>query len=69
MIAFGLSLPVIPQVPAKTADRERRAAPRILEIARATDPLGDRHVTCSDHVLVAASPARPSGSARSSRQL
>ncbi len=51
---FGLSLPIIQQVPSATAAWERDAGGReILAIARAADRLGYRHLTCSDHVLVA----------------
>jgi len=59
---FGLSLPVIQQVPAKTTDWERQAGgAEILAIARAAERLGYRYVTCSDHVLVAASYASSMG--------
>jgi len=59
---FGLSLPVIQQVPAKATDWERDAGGgEILAIARAADRLGYRYVTCSDHVLVAASYAGAMG--------
>ena len=59
---FGLSLPVIQQVPAKRADWEADAGGReIATIARAADRLGYRYVTCSDHVLVAASYAPTMG--------
>jgi probable F420-dependent oxidoreductase len=59
---FGLSLPVIQQVPAKRADWEADAGGReIAAIARAADRLGYRYVTCSDHVLVAASYAPSMG--------
>ena len=59
---FGLSLPVVQQVPAKTTDWERRAGgAEILAIARAAERLRYRYVTCSDHVLVAASYAPSMG--------
>jgi probable F420-dependent oxidoreductase len=59
---FGLSLPVIQQVPSRTADWEREAGgPEILAIARAAERLGYRYLTCSDHVLVAASYASAMG--------
>jgi alkanesulfonate monooxygenase SsuD/methylene tetrahydromethanopterin reductase-like flavin-dependent oxidoreductase (luciferase family) len=59
---FGLSLPVIQQVPAKTAEWEKAAGGgEILAIARAADRLGYRYVTCSDHVIVAASYASTMG--------
>ena len=62
MTWFGLSLPVIQQVPAKTAPWEREAGgTEILAIARAAERLGYRYVTCSDHVLVAASYAASMG--------
>jgi probable F420-dependent oxidoreductase len=62
MIWFGLSLPVIQQVPAKAAAWEAVAGgPEIAKIARAADRLGYRYVTCSDHVLVAASYAPTMG--------
>jgi len=61
---FGLSLPVIQQVPAKTADWERQAGgAEILAIARAAERLRYRYVTCSDHVVVAASYASAMGAA------
>jgi probable F420-dependent oxidoreductase len=59
---FGLSLPVIQQVPARTAEWERAAGgAEILAIARAAERLGYRYVTCSDHVAVAASYAATMG--------
>src|ERR1044071_8279424 len=59
---FGLSLPVIQQVPGKAAEWERGAGGReILAIATAADRLGYRYVTCSDHVRVAASYAPTRG--------
>ena len=59
---FGLSLPVIQQVPGKTAEWERSAGgAEILAIARAADRFGYRYVTCSDHVVVAASYAATMG--------
>jgi len=59
---FGLSLPIIQQVPGKTADWERAAGgAEILAIASAAERHGFRYVTCSDHVLVAASYAPTMG--------
>jgi probable F420-dependent oxidoreductase len=59
---FGLSLPVIQQVPAKTAPWERQAGgAEIVSIARAAERFGYRYVTCSDHVVVAASYASAMG--------
>jgi len=62
MTWFGLSLPIIQQVPAKKAAWEADAGgPEIATIARGADRLGYRYVTCSDHVLVAASYAPTMG--------
>lgn len=62
MSAFGLSLPVIQQVPGHAAAWEKDAGGReILAIARTAERLGYRYVTCSDHVLVAASRAAVMG--------
>jgi probable F420-dependent oxidoreductase len=59
---FGLSLPIIQQVPGRTADWERAAGgAEILAVAREAERLGYRYVTCSDHVLVAASYAPTMG--------
>jgi len=59
---FGLSLPVIQQVPATTAAWEREAGgSEIVAIARAAERLGYRYVTCSDHVMVASSYAPAMG--------
>src|SRR5882724_11070178 len=59
---FGLSLPIIQQVPARTAEWELGAGGgEILAIARAAERVGYRYVTCSDHVAVAASYAATMG--------
>jgi probable F420-dependent oxidoreductase len=59
---FGVSLPIVQQVPARAADWERAAGgAEIVAIARAADRLGYRYVTCSDHVVVAASHAPTMG--------
>src|SRR5262249_44763664 len=54
LASFGLSLPIIQQVPGTVAEWERTAGgDEILAIARAADRLGYRYLTCSDHVMVA----------------
>ncbi len=53
---FGLSLPIVQQVPGRAQAWEADAGPReLLRVAQAADRLGYAWVTCSDHVAVPAS--------------
>jgi probable F420-dependent oxidoreductase len=53
---FGVSLPVVQQVPSHARAWEAAAGPKeILRVARAADELGYAWITCSDHVAVPAS--------------
>ena len=62
MRQFGLSLPVVQQVPMRTQPWEAAAGPATLErVARAADRLGFAWITCSDHVAVPASYAPAMG--------
>src|SRR6185503_4356442 len=59
---FGLSTPVVQQVPGHAQPWERDARPDDLRrIARAADRLGYAWITCSDHVAVPASHAPAMG--------
>ncbi len=53
---FGLSLPIVQQVPGRAQTWEAEAGPgELLRVAQAADRLGYAWVTCSDHVAVPAS--------------
>lgn len=61
-LSFGIGLPVVQQVPARTQAWERQAGPdEILAVARAADRLGFAWVSCSDHVAVPAAYAASMG--------
>lgn len=61
-LSFGIGLPVVQQVPARTQTWERQAgADEILAVARAADRLGLAWVSCSDHVAVPAAHAASMG--------
>lgn len=55
-ISFGIGLPVVQQVPGRTAPWERAAGPaEIVRVAATADRLGFAHVACSDHPCVPSS--------------
>lgn len=59
---FGVSMPIVQQVPSRAAAWEAGAsASDLLRVARAADRLGFAWVTCSDHVAIPASYVKAMG--------